>query len=85
MQEAQLDDVLAAPEIATAFGEDLTMFLKIFLIDARGINLRHEIAHGLVDHDGFQQWPCALLFLIFLRIAGYRPVPETTIPETDAA
>jgi hypothetical protein len=43
-----LGDILYAKEIAEALGPDLTLYFQTLYADPRGVNLRNDIAHGLI-------------------------------------
>jgi lysyl-tRNA synthetase class 1 len=43
-----MGDILYSREIATALGEDLTLHFLAIYADPRGLNLRNDLAHGLL-------------------------------------
>ncbi|BCH19981.1 hypothetical protein MesoLjLa_68320 (plasmid) [Mesorhizobium sp. L-2-11] len=53
-----MGDILYSDEIADALGPDLTLYFLALYADPRGLNLRNEVAHGLLgpseitDHLG---------------------------------
>lgn len=46
--EKPLDEVLRSPKMKSFLGENLWYYLKVFLVDKRGDNIRHDVAHGLI-------------------------------------
>lgn len=46
-----MGDILYSKEIAVALGEDLTLHFRAIYADPRGINLRNDLAHGLLRPD----------------------------------
>lgn len=47
--EKPLDEVLRSPKMKKFLGENLWYYLKVFLVDKRGDNIRHDVAHGLIS------------------------------------
>jgi hypothetical protein len=43
-----LDEVLRDPIVSTALSERAVLYLRVLLTDARGLNLRNKICHGLM-------------------------------------
>ena len=43
-----MGDILNSTELAEALGPDLTLYFLALFADPRGINLRNELAHGLI-------------------------------------
>lgn len=70
LQERHLDDLLDEERLKVGLGEDLVAFIKIVLLDQRGLNLRHDVAHALLGPDGFQKWQCDILLMLLLRLSG---------------
>ena len=44
-----MGDILNTPEIIEALGPDVTLYFQAMYSDQRGLNLRNDIAHGLID------------------------------------
>ena len=44
-----LGDILYSKEIAEALGPDLTLYFQTLYADPRGVNLRNDVAHGLIE------------------------------------
>ena len=67
-------------EDARVLGEDFVFFLRVFLIDQRGDNLRHDVAHGLLQAEACNERIGALLFLSFLRLSALKRVGSGPSP-----
>lgn len=48
-----LDDLLRDTAVAGALGEDVAIYLRVILTDARGWNIRNRVAHGLAPSSAF--------------------------------
>jgi lysyl-tRNA synthetase class 1 len=46
-----MGDILYNPELTEALGPDLTLYFLALYADPRGINLRNQVAHGLIKPD----------------------------------
>ncbi|MCE4557372.1 DUF4209 domain-containing protein [Roseateles cellulosilyticus] len=49
-----MGDILFNPDLVASlgpFGPRLALYLKVVFADPRGMNLRNEFAHGLMDED----------------------------------
>lgn len=51
--ENGMSTLMELPETVQVFGKDLAFELNSLFCDAFGPNLRNELAHGLLDEDGF--------------------------------
>lgn len=51
--ENGMSTLMELPEAEQVFGKDLAFELKSLFCDSFGPNLRNEVAHGLLDEDGF--------------------------------
>lgn len=80
IQEKQLESLLEDEEVARVLGEDFVFFLRVFLIDQRGDNLRHDVAHGLLQAEACNERIGALLFLSFLRLSALKRVGSGPSP-----
>lgn len=49
--ENSLKTLMGNPIINEIFGEDLSFEVKVLFCDSQGINMRNNLAHGLVDYD----------------------------------
>jgi hypothetical protein len=51
VQERTLDDILRVSKMEKFLGENIWYYLKVFLVDKIGDNLRNDMAHGLLTID----------------------------------
>lgn len=72
IQEKTLDVILDIPELQYVLGDDVVYFLKIFLSSKEGTNLRHDIAHGLVDFETCDELRSNLIIYMWLIFATYK-------------
>jgi len=50
-QEKSLNDLLLNEEVKKIFGESLDWYMRIILTERMGLNLRNEVAHGLIKYE----------------------------------
>jgi Domain of unknown function (DUF4209) len=63
-----LETLLRMPEAAEIFGEDLVFDLRGLLVEACASNLRHRLAHGLINHGEFLTFLASYLWWLTLRL-----------------
>jgi hypothetical protein len=71
-REKNLEVILVEEKLRSALGEDIVTFLEWFLIDRLGFNLRHNVAHGLLEYPYFSEVKNTLLIyalLLFTRFS----------------
>lgn len=68
-----LGDILTDPIFASSVPADLRFHLRALYTDARGLNLRNHVAHGLMHPSGFQRGIGNLVMHSVLLIAALRP------------
>ena len=71
-ESKNMGDVLKDDRIRAILGEDRWRYLVVLYIDRRGINLRNDIAHGLVSQEVFNQYTADLVFHSFLSMCTFR-------------
>jgi lysyl-tRNA synthetase class 1 len=64
-----MGEILYNDKVAEALGPDATLHFQALFADPRGMNLRNEIAHGLMDADQFY-WHLGNLIVHSLLILG---------------
>jgi Domain of unknown function (DUF4209) len=64
-----MGEILYNDKVAEALGPDATLHFQALYADPRGMNLRNEIAHGLIDADQFY-WHLGNLIVHSLLILG---------------
>lgn len=82
---ASLDDLLDKPRVRTMLGilhPDAALQLKILLIDSRGMSLRTDVTHGIVQNRGSAGPTALLVLLILLRIASLVARPKDEMGES---
>jgi lysyl-tRNA synthetase class 1 len=64
-----MGEILYNDKVAEALGPDATLHFQALYADPRGMNLRNEIAHGLIDADQFY-WHLGNLIVHSLLMLG---------------
>ncbi len=64
-----MGEILYTEKVAEALGPDATLHFQALYADPRGMNLRNEIAHGLMDADHFH-WHLGNLIVHSLMMLG---------------
>lgn len=76
VMEKLLDDILVSlkhtEENPTNFDEEDRMFIKYVLTEKAGLNLRNEVAHGLMDINEYTFDNILLLFCIVMKLSKYQ-------------
>lgn len=79
VMEKLLDDILIdlkhTKEKPTNFSEEDRIFIKYVLTEKAGLNLRNQIAHGLMDIDEYTFGNILLLFCIVMKLSKYKFIP----------
>jgi hypothetical protein len=76
LQEIGLGTVLEHPLVTGVLGEDTCFYLRVLLSDARGLNLRNRVAHGLIDDRSCSAALTDRLIHVLLLIAQIRTSEE---------
>lgn len=64
-----MNDVLADARIRERLTENLWRYLAVVYVDRRGLNLRNDLAHGLVPRAGFKRHIADLIFHTLLALS----------------
>lgn len=80
VMERNLDDILASLKNITDgdqiqqtnFREDDRVLIKYYLTEKAGINLRNEIAHGLLAPNEYSIFQSVILLTIILKLSNYK-------------
>ena len=73
MIEKSLNDILESePVISQFLGEDFVFYLRMFLCDPRGFNVRNNLAHGLLESADFNRGISDRLLHIIWSLAFVR-------------
>ncbi len=82
MDLKNLGDTLSHVRIRKTLGEDRWRYLSAVYVDRRAINLRNNVAHGLLNDDAFNRPTADLVFHTLLLMSCFRKVEaETPVPE----
>ncbi|HHQ0205086.1 TPA: DUF4209 domain-containing protein, partial [Listeria innocua] len=57
--------------IKTFLGEDIHTLIQIIMVEPMGLNLRNEIAHGLIKQSDITKSKCILVIYLFLILTRY--------------
>ena len=77
-----LDELLREPRMSELFSEDDIQFLKYLLIESSGMNLRHQVAHCLLNYELYHPFIAHLLLLALLRLANFNDTVEDSVSYT---
>jgi polyhydroxyalkanoate synthesis regulator phasin len=75
-----MNDALGDPRVQEVLTENLWRYLTVLYIDRRGMNLRNDLAHGLVSAEAFNQPTADLVFHSLLALSLMQK-QETTSQE----
>jgi hypothetical protein len=82
VREKDLNWLLREEPIKKLFDEDDLLFFKYVLVEKAGLNLRHKIAHCLIDYSEYNISYMNLLLLVLFRLGRYDFVkPDETVEE----
>jgi hypothetical protein len=70
-----MNDVLADPRIKEKLTENLWRYLAVVYADRRGLNIRNDMAHGLISRAAFGRRMSDLVFHTLLALSLMR-APE---------
>ena len=71
-----MGDILYSDELKDALGPDLTLYFLALYADPRGMNLRNEVVHGLIEPDNVSEHMIRLLVHTFLVLGVWRELAE---------
>lgn len=71
-----MGDILYSEELTKALGPDLTLYFLALYADPRGINLRNEVAHGLIKPDEINEHLVRLLIHTLLVFGVWKDLAE---------
>lgn len=60
-----LDDILRDDVVTGTFGDDMAFYFRILMTDQRGLNIRNNMCHGLVDPSFFNYFVADRLLHLF--------------------
>ncbi len=71
-----MGDILYSTELKEALGPDLTLYFLTLYADPRGLNLRNEVAHGLIKRDEVSEHLVRLLIHTLLVFGVWEELAE---------
>ena len=71
-----MGDMLHRRELCEALGPDLTLYFQAHFADPRGINLRNDVAHGLIKREQVTERSVRLLIHTLLAFGIWRELAE---------
>jgi len=71
-QARPLGDLLSDEEVARALGDDLCVLSRCVLCDRAAMNIRNQVAHGLVGPRFFNRANADALLVVLMAMAGFR-------------
>lgn len=90
MQSKSLNDALADDRVRSVLGEDLTMYLTATLSHPKGMNIRNDVCHGLLEPEAFTKSMSERVLHTLAALSLVRKEPDdpsaspTDAPRTDA-
>ncbi len=72
-----MGDILSSAEVLAALGENLTLHFQALYSDPRGLNLRNELAHGLMDSSDFGDHMIGLIIHSLLMLGVWKELGNT--------
>ncbi len=70
-REKDLDTVLQTEDLRKGLGEDMCVYVALVLTDPRGPQLRHMVAHGLLNSNACTESKSNLLIHLLMLLARY--------------
>lgn len=81
--EKDINTLLYLDEVKSIFSEDILFDLQGLLIKRFGSNLRNEMAHGLIDEDGFFSVQVSYLWWLTLRLCCLPVLAQMQTSQSD--
>lgn len=74
--EETFNEFLNREDIKSSLGNDIHKFIQIVMVEQAGLNLRNQIAHGLINFSDITKAQCLLVIYLFLVLTGYKTANE---------
>lgn len=81
VREKDINWLLREEPIKKLFDEDDLLFFKFVLVEKGGLNLRHKIAHCLIDYSEYNMTYMHLIILALMKLGRYDFVKKETVEE----
>lgn len=78
-----LGDLLSMEKVKAEVGEDVHFWIKSVFSDARGMNLRNLVAHGLASREVATYINCELVIHSMLILGAYKDVAMSCVRRTE--
>jgi hypothetical protein len=86
MRVKPLDDVLKRPKLRKALGEDIYRYLYTVLVDQGGMNVRNDVAHGVMASERFNLTTATILLHLLLILTRLRFVAaDSNVPQGEGS
>lgn len=72
MHLLNLDEILRTGVVAKVFNDDVQRYLQVLLVDQRGLNIRHNLCHGLLPTEAFGRPMADRVLHVVLLLAQVR-------------
>jgi lysyl-tRNA synthetase class 1 len=80
-----MNNILEDQRVRDMLTEDLWRYLTVLYIDRRGLNLRNDLAHGLVNTESFNTLICDRVIHSLMVLGMMRPKPPEAEPAIEIA
>ena len=80
-----LGDLLSMEKVRAEVGEDIHFWIRAIFADARGMNLRNQIAHGLVSREVATYYNCEMVIHCMLILGAYKDVAAACAVRAEAS
>ncbi len=75
-QEQPLNEFLRREDVNLALGSDIRKYFEMVMVDQTGLNLRNNIAHGLIKFSECNEINALIVIHLFLILTRYRIVSQ---------
>jgi hypothetical protein len=69
--EETFNQFLNRKDVKDSLGENIHKLIQIVMVEQSGLNLRNEIAHGLISFSSITESRCILVILLYLILTRY--------------
>jgi hypothetical protein len=80
-----MNNILEDQRVRNMLTEDLWRYLTVLYIDRRGLNLRNDLAHGLINTESFNTLICDRVLHSLMVLGMMRPRPTEAEPAIEIA
>lgn len=70
--------------VRSDIGDDIHFWIRAIFADARGMNLRNLVAHGLASREVATYYNCELVIHAILMLGAYKDVAAACARKADA-